>query len=91
MSAAVTGGPAFPPYFDPDTHASGMTLRDHYVGLLMQGFCANPAVFAANSMSGWALVNSTEYQLINYAQSIADKIIVMRGLADEPEEDGSGS
>ncbi len=24
------GGPAFPPMHDPDTHASGMTLRDYF-------------------------------------------------------------
>ncbi len=27
-----TGGPAFPPMHNPDTHASGMTLRDWFAG-----------------------------------------------------------
>ena len=30
------GGPAFPPMHDPDTHASGMTLRDYFAAKAMQ-------------------------------------------------------
>lgn len=30
MSKGNTGGPAFPPMHDPETHASGMTLRDYF-------------------------------------------------------------
>jgi hypothetical protein len=30
MSNTNNGGPAFPPMHDPDTHASGMTLRDYF-------------------------------------------------------------
>lgn len=30
MTEKNTGGPAFPPMHDPDTHQSGMTLRDYF-------------------------------------------------------------
>ena len=30
------GGPAFPPMHDPDTHASGMTLRDYFAAKAME-------------------------------------------------------
>ena len=36
------GGPAFPPMHDPDTHASGMTLRDYFAAKALQGICAAP-------------------------------------------------
>lgn len=31
-----TGGPAFPPFHDPNTHTYGMTLRDYFAGEAMQ-------------------------------------------------------
>ena len=34
----TNGGPAFPPMHDPDTHASGMTLRDYFAGRAMQSY-----------------------------------------------------
>jgi hypothetical protein len=77
------GGPAFPvletdenrqPYH---THY-GMSLRDYTALKVLQGFCANPAVFASNGMSGWALVNCTENELVNYSISIADKYLKAR-------------
>ena len=30
MSTIETGGPAFPPHWDPKTHPSGMALRDYF-------------------------------------------------------------
>ena len=30
MSTINDGGPAFPPHWDPKTHPSGMSLRDHF-------------------------------------------------------------
>ncbi len=50
-------------------------MRDHYRGQVMQGFCANPAVFASNPMSGWALVNGTVEQLVEYADHIAETML----------------
>ena len=43
----------------------------------MQGFCANPAIFAANALNGWGLVNTTEDDLCTYAMSLADKMVVL--------------
>lgn len=61
-------------------HASGAAneLRDMYAGMAMQGFCANPAVFAANAGNGWALVNSTTAQLASYTFHIADQMLGAR-------------
>ena len=38
MTAKNDGGPAFQPMHDPDTHASGMTLRDYFAGRAMQSY-----------------------------------------------------
>lgn len=46
---------------------------------LLAGFCANPAVFAENPMSGWALVNATDDQLVTLATIMADKLIAQCG------------
>ena len=32
-----TGGPAFPPMHNPNTHVFGMTLRDYFAAKAMQG------------------------------------------------------
>ncbi|SNZ21684.1 hypothetical protein [Cohaesibacter gelatinilyticus] len=32
MTKIDDGGPAFPPHHNPETHASGMTLRDWFAG-----------------------------------------------------------
>ena len=40
MTKHNNGGPAFPPMHDPDTHASGMTLRDYFAAKAMQGLLA---------------------------------------------------
>lgn len=56
----------------------GMSLRDYFAAKALQGFCANPAVFAANGMSGWSLVNCTEQQLLDYCGHLADVMLVER-------------
>lgn len=71
------GGPAFPvlsyeykatgDLHPSPTMQSGMTLRKYFFAKVMQGFCANPSVFAPNGMTGWALVNCSEDVLVNYA------------------------
>lgn len=35
------GGPAFPPMHDPETHASGMSLRDWFAGRALAGLLAH--------------------------------------------------
>lgn len=42
---------------------------------IIAGFCANPAVFGPNGMTGWNLVNCNEGELVNYAFKIANEII----------------
>lgn len=79
------GGPAFP---REDYQANGgnghnlgqegMSLRDYFAAKVLQGFAANPAVFAANSMSGWSLVNCTDADLVGYAYKIADIAVEAR-------------
>lgn len=35
------GGPAFPPVHNPETHPSGMTLRDYFAGIALQGMLSS--------------------------------------------------
>lgn len=72
MSKINDGGVAFPCEWDTQL---GMTLRDWFAGKALQGFCANPAVFAGNEYSGWALVNCTEDQLATVCHRLADAMI----------------
>lgn len=92
MSTKNTGGPAFPvgeKYQVTDIAGNvhkhskgalhdGMTLRDYHAGKALQGFCANPAVFASNGMSGWDLVNCTEEQLAQVCHRLADSMLKAR-------------
>lgn len=79
-----TGGPAFPSKGLPNAtddrfeDRDGMTLRDYGAFKALQGFCANPAIFAANGMSGWDLVNCTEEQLCQVAYRLADAMLKAR-------------
>ena len=68
-----TGGAAFPS--SGSWGRAGMTLRDWYAGKALQGFCANPAVFASNPRYGWKLVNATEEELASYCEFLADAMI----------------
>jgi len=54
---------------------SGITIRDYFAAKALQGFCANPAIFAANAMNGWHLVNCKEPELCDYAYHLADQMI----------------
>jgi hypothetical protein len=59
----------------PQISSSGITKREYFAGKVLQGFCANPAVFSANNQNGWCLVNTTEEQLSEYCLKIADTIL----------------
>ena len=80
------GGAAFPEtctQYDSDhepyvTSVGGMTLRDYGALKALQGFCANPAIFAADGRIGWRLVNCDEEQLINYCYKLADQALAER-------------
>jgi hypothetical protein len=58
--------------------ADGMSLRDYAALQALQGFCANPAVFAANPACGWGLVNCSERDLTAYCYKLADAAINAR-------------
>jgi hypothetical protein len=70
---------AFPaPYWDVDQMRylnQGLTKRELFAAMALQGFCANPAVFATNPMSGWNLVNCDEEQLAKYCNKMADALL----------------
>jgi hypothetical protein len=89
MSTKETGGPAFPcqdiirrndrgGLHGPEISSDGISVRDCAALKALQGFCANPAVFSANGMTGWGLVNCSEEQLTNYAYFLADAMLKAR-------------
>lgn len=79
MSNHPDGGAAFPRQAgDVSRIRAGMSLRDYFAAKALQGFCANPAVFASNPISGWSLVNATEEQLAEYCAKLADAMLVER-------------
>ena len=41
--SANSGGPAFPPMHDPETHAFGMTLRDYFAAKAMAELMSLPS------------------------------------------------
>lgn len=49
-----------------------LTKREEFAAKALQGFCANPAVFAANHICGWSLVNCTNEQLASLCFMLAD-------------------
>lgn len=49
-----------------------MEDRKYFAAKALQGLCANPSVFAQNSMNGWGLVNSTNEQLGESCAELAD-------------------
>jgi len=80
--------PAFPKAgLDPWNRSTpineGMTLRDYTAIKVLAGFAANPAIFAANGMTGWGLVNCTEGQLCQAALSIADAMLKAKATGGE--------
>lgn len=75
------GGPAFPVPYSNEADGptmmptTGMSVRQYFAAKVMQGFCANPAIFAANPQTGWDLVNAEEDDLVAYAFKWADRMI----------------
>lgn len=69
--------PAYP-IITPDmpvVGSGGLTKRELIAAKMLQGFCANPAVFARNESSGWGLVNCTDEDLVGYSAHLADALI----------------
>jgi hypothetical protein len=57
MTRKYDGGPAFPPMHNPDTHQSGMSLRDWFAGQALAGLLADP-----NVLGGAPEVANTAYR-----------------------------
>lgn len=88
------GGPAFPIPGDAACVSvtegnttrivplNGITQRAYLAGKALQGFCANPSIFASNQQSGWDLVNCTDQQLAQACVRLADA--VMHAAAESP-------
>jgi hypothetical protein len=68
--------PAFPvPNLQDDEDFNGLSKREYFAAKAMQGFCANPAVFAPNDMHGWGLVNCNDELLADYCVGLADALV----------------
>lgn len=52
--------------------------RDEIANMLLQGFCANTAIFASNQQSGWDLVNCNHEQLCLHAIVLAEQMLDMQ-------------
>lgn len=53
----------------------GMSLKQYYAAKALQGFCANPSIFAADPRCGWDLVNCTHADLVNLCNDLADALV----------------
>ena len=71
MNRTNTGGPAFPPFHDPNTHTYGMTLRDYFAAKAMQG------MISANGDSNGYLEYEEETVAAN-AYKLADAMLKAR-------------
>ena len=71
------GGPAFPPMHDPDTHASGMTLRDYFAAQAMQAHIV--ASFSALAAAYEKDTDRVNEILAMTAYETADAMIRQRG------------
>lgn len=78
------------PMHERDDSLRGMTLRQWYAGQALAGFCANPAVFAANGMCGWKLANATEEDMAGYCLHLAEKMILAESKPATPPADEIG-
>ena len=67
MNRTDTGGPAFPPFHDPNTHTYGMTLRDYFAGQAMNALILERA--------DWKYAPET---LAKYAYAQADAMLKAR-------------
>ncbi len=72
MTKHNNGGPAFPPMHDPDTHASGMTLRDYFAGQAISQIIATCANDTTHGMT------KADY-FAGRAYEIADAMLKARG------------
>ncbi len=72
MTKIDNGGPAFPPHRNPETHASGMTLRDWFAGQALQGLAAG-----LNAQEEWHGWSSGEFA--KEAFELADAMLKERG------------
>lgn len=55
-----------------------ITIRDQLAMSIISGFAGNNAIFAANGMSGWGLVNCETDQLCATAYGMADAMLEVR-------------
>ena len=79
------GGNAFP--FQPRDgtgypcaeHSPGLSIRDWFAGMALQGLLANPSgPIQANGMSGWGWTNCDQRNVVQAAFGIADDMLVAR-------------
>lgn len=57
--------------------STGITLRQHFAGLAMQGLLANSGgPIQANSLNGWGLANGTAEDVARVAVAAADALIL---------------
>lgn len=56
-------------------HQPGLTKRELFAAMAMQGLLANPSIIAPNVLNGWSIVNATMSQVSNYATCWADDLI----------------
>ena len=70
MTDRHDGGPAFPPMHNPDTHASGMSLRDWFAGQALAGILRDNHTGCANS--------DRQDQLSRLAYQMADAMLAAR-------------
>lgn len=71
----VAGEQSAYPHEYANTPVFGLSKRELFAAMAMQGFCANPAVFQPNPMSGWSLANCDEEQLSKYSKKMADALL----------------
>ena len=63
---------------------SGLTKREHFAGLAMQGLLANPgAVLQASGQSGFAWCNCNDEQMAQLAIDCADALLAQLDKGDK--------
>jgi hypothetical protein len=72
MNAIDNGGPAFPPRTDAD-YNQGMTLRDWFAGMALQGYLAG-----RNNMSAENPMNFERHRAAKDCYNYADAMIAAR-------------
>jgi hypothetical protein len=68
-----TGGPAFPIWHETSVNAPGLTIRDHFAGLALQGMITTSGVPALNGFDGF------EGYMAKAAYRMADEMLKYRG------------